>query len=342
MMDFCLNRREFIKRSGLLFLGLTSGVLLPNVSEAVRLDRKRYKVSRTNLLIGTVVSITVVDESKDKADDAIGAAFEEIKRLEGLFTRFDSKSPVGMLNNEGRLNGLPPELISMVRDSIKFNKLTHGAFDITVKPVLDLYEGAYKKGTLPKEEEISNAIMKIGTEYIQIEGTDIAFQKHGMAITLDGIAKGFIVDKASERISQLGVRNHLINAGGDIRVSGERKEGGPWKIAIQDPKKGKDYPDVISLSQGAIATSGNYEVFFDNERLFHHIVDPQSGKSPLELDSVSVVASSCKEADALSTALFVMGPSKAKGFEESYPCQYLLITRDGKVSSSKGWNKIKA
>jgi len=341
-MDFDVNRREFIKRSAALFLGLASGVMLPNVSEAVRFDKTRYKVSRTNLLIGTVVSITVVDESKEKADEAIGAAFEEIRRLEGLLSRFDSKSPVALLNHEGSLKALPPEVISMVSDSIRFNRITGGAFDITVKPVLDVYEDAFKKGSVPNEEEISDAMKRVGAEHINIAGSDVTFKRHGMSITLDGIAKGFIVDRAAERISHLGVRDFLINAGGDIRVSGERKEGGPWKIAIEDPKKTRNYPDVISLSQGAIATSGNYEVFYDNERLFHHIVDPYSGRSPLELDSASVVAKTCKEADALSTSLFVMGPSKAKGFEDTYPCQYLLITRDGRVFASKGWNALKA
>jgi thiamine biosynthesis lipoprotein len=341
MMGNEMTRRDFIKRSALLGLGLVGASVVPGVSEAVRFDSKAYKVTRTVLQIGTVVSITVVDPSRDLADDAISAAFEEVKRLEAILTRFDSASPVAALNGEGFIKEVPPELKRVLGDSIRYHEITMGAFDITVKPVLDLYEKSSRQGKVPGENEIERLMPVIGTRYISFDGDRVRFQKEGMGITLDGIAKGFIVDRAAEVLEGKRVKNYLINAGGDIRVSGERKEGGPWKIAIEDPQKRSQYPDVIQMRSGAIATSGNYEVYFDNEKVFHHIVDPSTGRSPLELASVSVVAKTCEEADALSTALFVMGASRAEGFVRDYPAEYLLVSRDGGLFSSRGWKSLK-
>lgn len=341
-MEDTLTRREFIKRSALLGLGLAGGVLLPSVSEAVRFEKGLYKVTRTQLLIGTVVSITVLDQSRDRADDSIGSAFQEIKRMEQILSRFKSDSAVGLLNQEGRLRDIPDELKVMIKDSTIFYGITKGAFDITVKPVLDLYESKFRENKQPTSEEIDRLMEKVGTEHMRITEDGIFFEKEGMGITLDGIAKGYIVDMAGKLLEKHGVQNYLINAGGDIRVKGERKEGGPWKIAIQDPQKKGQYPDVIHLKDAAIATSGNYEVFFDNEKIFHHIVDPKSGRSPLGLSSVSVVAKDTKTADALSTALYVMGHTTAIRFAEDYGCDCLLVTDEGKLLPSKGWKALRA
>lgn len=341
-MKESLTRREFIKKSGYLGLGIVGGMLLPAVSEAVRFDKERFKVSRTQLLIGTVVNITLVDESKERADIAAEKAFDEIKRLENILTRFKTESAVGQLNQEGLIRDVPPELKEMVQESLRFFLITKGAFDVTVKPVLDLYEAKFKQGLEPTEEEISRVLKRVGSEFIKVDGKGISFERQGMGITLDGIAKGYIVDKASQALEREGIKNYLINAGGDIKVKGERKEGGPWKIAIQDPQKSGHYPDIIRLMEGAIATSGNYEVYFDNEKLFHHIVNPSSGRSPVDLTSVSVVAKDTKEADALSTALYVMGPTESLGFASSYGCECLLITKDGRLIESKGWRALRA
>ena len=110
-----------------------------------------------------------------------------------------------------------------------------------------------------------------------------------------------------------GITNHLINAGGDIRVSGKGTKNRPWSIAVQDPEKSAEYPDIVSMNDGGIATSGNYEIFYDQEKLYHHIIDSRSGHSPLALANVTpVVAPTAMDADALATIMFVMGPRNGK------------------------------
>ncbi|MFC1823895.1 FAD:protein FMN transferase, partial [Thermodesulfobacteriota bacterium] len=179
----------------------------------------------------------------------------------------------------------------------------------------------------------------IGADKIDVKDGSIRFNKPGMGITLDGIAKGFIVDRASVLLSKHKIENFLINAGGDIRTRGTRTDRKPWKVAIQDPAlKGKNYPDVVRMTDGAIATSGNYEIYFDREKMFHHIVNPRSGLSPTLSTSVSVLAKTAMEADALSTSVFVMEPEHGTAFINSLNnCEALVITSDGNHLKSRGW-----
>jgi thiamine biosynthesis lipoprotein len=159
-----------------------------------------------------------------------------------------------------------------------------------------------------------------------------------MGITLDGIAKGYIVDRAAEILSRHGIGNHLINAGGDIRTSGAAAKGKPWTIAVQDPAKGREYPAVITMTSGAIATSGNYEVFYDNEKMFHHIIDSRTGYSPEQTTSVTVQAPTVMDADALSTSVFVMAPAGGIAFINGRPgCECFVVENSGATHRSTGW-----
>ena len=154
-----------------------------------------------------------------------------------------------------------------------------------------------------------------------------------MGITLDGIAKGYIVDKTAELIKNMGIKYALINAGGDIRVIGNKY----FKIAIRDSFKPSDYVEIINLKDAAIATSGNYERYFDKEKKFFHIINPKTGESPLKLSSVSVIAKTVTDADAISTAAFTFSPLLAKRFIESTNNSALIITRNGFQIRSKDW-----
>ena len=276
-----LSRRSFIKMSGLLGLGLASTGILPAAAEAVRFNRKTYKVSRTEMTMGTFVTMTLIHASRDRAEEAMGRAFEEIERLTRCMNRFDETTAVGELNSRGRLSEVPPEVSEVVAQALRFYGLSGGAFDISVKPVVDLFRkksaGTHKE--FPTKVELARALELVGSDKIELKGRTIRLKKPGMGITLDGIAKGYIVDRASQVLSDHKIENHLINAGGDIRAMGTRHKK-PWTVAIEDPCKRKEYPDVIHMSGGAIATSGSYEVYFDREKMLHHIIDPRTGLSP--------------------------------------------------------------
>jgi thiamine biosynthesis lipoprotein len=328
-----------MKTAGLLGLGAASATLLPaGRAEALLFGNKEYKVSKTRIAMGTYVSMTAIHPSQGQAEQAFGLAFAEIDRLTKLLSRYDADSPVSELNTTGTLQHAPQEVLELVGRSLYFHKQTSGAFDITVKPLIDLYKESFSAGNRPSEEQIHQALGQVGSEHLQFNSGNIALAKPGMGITLDGIAKGYIVDRASEVLAAHGITNHLINAGGDIRTSGSAAKGKPWTIAVQDPAKKKAYPDVITMMNGAIATSGNYEVFYDNEKMFHHIIDSRSGHSPALATSVTVQAATVMDADALATSVFVMAPTAGVQFINSQPgCECFVLEPNGASHHSRGW-----
>lgn len=335
-----MNRRNFLKISGMLGMGLGAAAVLPLTAEAVKFNPELHKVTKTRLAMGTFVSMTLLHGSKDQAQQAMGEAFEEIDRLTREMSRFDSATAIAHLNSQGTVKDVSPEVLAVITRALDYHKISNGAFDISVQPVVDLFKNSFAtgKGGPPSRARLEDALKLVNAADISVSGRDIHFRKDGMGITLDGIAKGYIVDRASEILASHNISNHLINAGGDIRTMGHKKNGKPWTIAIQDPQKKKAYPDIIQMTSGAIATSGNYEVYFDREKMFHHIIDPVTGFSPDTDSSVSVLARTTTEADALSTSVFVMSPEKGIRFINSLPqTECLIVDRNAKKMASAGW-----
>ncbi len=335
------SRRDFLKMSGLLGLSAAAATALP-VSEAVAFGRGLNKVTRSIKVMGTFAVITVVDPSKSRADDAIGKAFDEMRRLTKIMDRFDSASAVSTLNRDGRLGGAPPELCEVVGASGRYHKLSGGAFDITVAPLVDLYRNVfYQTGRPPDSDMLSRAMALVDGGGVAVSGRSVSLPRPGMAVTLDGIAKGYIIDAAARVLKACGVAHALVNSGGDIRAAGGREPGSAWTIAVRDPDS-TSFADTIHLTDGAVATSGDYEVYFDRERLYNHIINPTTGASPVISDSVSVAAPTVTRADALATTVFVMGPDRGRALIESLPdARCFILTRAGERVASKGWAELR-
>jgi FAD:protein FMN transferase len=334
-----MDRRVFLKTSGLLGLGLATATMLPLRAEALSFDKRMVKVSQTKLAMGTFVSMTLLHPSKDQAEEAMALAFNEVQRLEQLLSRYDKTTPVYQLNREGFLKDAPPEVGEVMRHSLRFHEITHGYFDVTVKPAVDLFkEKVFEQKSKPTEHQLKEVLSLIDARNVCYQDKTIRFKKEGMGVTFDGIAKGYIVDRAAEVLSDRGIEDFLINAGGDIRTKGSKQGKQPWVVAIEDPGKRHQYPDVIQMRDGAIATSGNYEVYFDKEKMFHHIVNPMTGVSPCSSVSVSISANTTMEADALATSVFVMNPREGTEFVNSLPhCSSLVIAKDGSLLKSSRW-----
>lgn len=321
-------------------LGLTSVDSAPLSSESVKVGWRRYKTTTARPSMGTLLTITTLCPSRKRAEEAVGRTFEEIDRLVSILSRHDPSTALAHLNVEGSLDGIPPELQEVVTRALHYNTLSAGTFDISVKPLVDLFETGMKGENVvePTQEEIRAVLELTGSENIELTERSISFRREGMGITLDGIAKGYIVDRAAEVLREYGIKSFLINAGGDIRTAGRREDGKQWAVAVQDPSKSGIYPDIIHLADGAVATSGSYEIYFDPEMRFHHIVDRSTGQSPDLKMSVSVTAPSTMAADALATALFVMDSSRGTQLIDSLEgYESMIIDRDGGMLKTKGW-----
>ncbi len=333
-----IDRRTFLKYSGILGVGFAFGGLMP-VSESVAFNRKLYKVTRARLSMGTFAAITAMHPSRTEADEVIGKAFDEMDRVTRLLDRYQSASAIGTLNRDGHLSNIPPEVAEVVARSLYFHRASGGAFDMTVKPLVDLYKEHFAAhGTPPSEAKVAKVLDLVDASGVRFDGHSIRFSKEGMGITVDGIAKGYIIDCGARVIERHGIKHALINAGGDIRAIGGKGSSAPWKVAIQNPDKKGPYVGTLTMVNGAIATSGNYEIYFDKEKLYHHIVNPKTGRSPLQSTSVTVMASNVMDADAISTAVFVMEPVAGKQFIERMPkTECLILTSDNKKSMSSRW-----
>ena len=333
-----VDRRTFLKYSGMLGVGLAFSGVMP-VSECVAFDRKLYKVTRTRLAMGTFAAVTVMHPSQDEADDIIAKAFHEMDRVSRLLNRYDSGSAIGVLNRDGRLSDTPGEVLDVLVRALKFHESTGGAFDVTVKPLVDLYKKHFADhGKAPSDAEVAKTLKYVNSRALYVDGRQVRFGKEGMGITLDGIAKGYVIDCGADVLRRHGIKHGLINAGGDIRAIGGKDTTTPWRVAVQSPEKDGSYADIITMVNGAIATSGNYEVYFDKEKLYHHIVSPESGQSPLESNSVTVLSANVVDADALSTSVFVLEPTVGKQFIENTPnTECLILTASDQRVASRGW-----
>jgi thiamine biosynthesis lipoprotein len=284
--------------------------------------------------MSTRVSVTLLAPSAEAAHEAIGRAFEEMDRVVPLLNRHCGDSAVSTLNDVGRLPDAPPELFDVLTESRRLYGLSHGAFDITVKPLVDLLR---TQGGRPRREVLELVDMSA----LHVTDSSVSFDKSGMGLTLDGIAKGYVVDRMAEALVQMGMKRWLIDAGGDIRAAGRREDGLPWRVGVQDPQKVGPFPAITDLLGGAVATSGSYENYFTEDRTRHHIVDSGTGRSPVTLESATVTAPTAMMADALATTVFVLSPFEAAGLIERIPgCACLLLDSDGTQVASRTWNNV--
>jgi len=305
--------------------------------EIIPIDNAVSKAIATRPAMGTLVSVTLLTSARARAEEAIGRAFEEMDRLIAIFSHYDPASAASQLNSVGTLDRPPRELAQVVSRSLRFNRLSNGAFDISVAPVVELFKGR-SPGSLPSESEVREALELVGVQRVAASRKRLRFDRSGMRLTFDGIAKGYIVDAMARVLKRYRIKDYLIEAGGDIRASGTKERRLPWAVAVQDPGRSGSFPDTIHLANGAVATSGSYERYFDTDQKHHHIIDSQLGVSPQFSSSVSVIAPNAMAADALATTVFLMPPEVGLKFVEALRgCECLLIGRDGMQVKSRGW-----
>lgn len=276
------------------------------------MQRRVYTERR--FLLGTVIEVT------SPYKEAAAIAFEEIERIEKIFSIYKKDSVVSHLNKTGFLN-TNFEVARLIEEAKKFYELSEGKFDISIGPLTEIWKEALDKKELPREREIEIALKLVGCDYIHVdkETHSIKFKKKGMKVDLGGIAKGYAVDATVKELKRKGIDSAIVNAGGNLYCLGT-KFGQPWQVGLQHPRIKTQILNTLSLINKAVATSGDYEQYMeiDSKRYFH-IIDPQTGY-PVRNDvlSVSVIAKDAMTADALSTSIFVLGKDKGNELFKNY------------------------
>jgi thiamine biosynthesis lipoprotein len=239
------------------------------------------------------------------ADRLIGRATAEIDRLEDIFSLYRANSALSRLNRDGRLETPPLELLSILSLSGAVHRRTGGAFDPTIQPLWALYAHRYAAGAEPSDAEIEEARARTGWSGVRFDSSAITFAHTGMALTLNGIAQGYVADRIADLLHAEGLEDVLVDMG-EIRALGHNPDGAPWRIGLAD-ENGRAAPARSQgLSGGAIATSAPLGTVFDASGRVGHIIDPRTGRPGGRWRQVSVMSPTAARADALSTAFALM------------------------------------
>ncbi|MBK8128731.1 MAG: FAD:protein FMN transferase [bacterium] len=321
-----LNRRQFLQITAAATA--VSGVYL---LKKRRPGHPLAAFNETRALMGTVINLALIGVDEKAARCAIAATFGEMERLISLFDHRQPQSPLAVLNQTGQLASPSPELLEIITRAQQYSRLTDGAFDISVKPLVDAYQAG-----LPDA-----AAYRPLVDYRQIQAGDrqITLAQPGMSLTLDGIAKGRVVDGATAVLQAQGFDNILVEAGGDLMGLGARIDGAPWRVGISHPRLANaGVLRVLPVAMQAAATSGDYMHSFSQDFARHHIIDPRTGFSPTDLASVTVLAPSATDADALSTAVMVLGSDAGLALAARLlHVEALVVTKKMEVRQTAGF-----
>ncbi len=334
------------------FLILLSSYLLIFLSSCTPSQERLYKETRDSMY--TIVSITVSSSSPHKAKKAINEAFKELDKLENLLNYYCEKSEITAINKKAGIKPVrvSPETFDIISKAIFASENTKGAFDITMGPVIALWD--FYNAVLPDEASIKEKLKLTGYTNIILnkEESTVFLKKKGIEINLGGIIKGYAADRATEVLKKHGIKSGIVAIAGDIKTFGASPDGQPWRIGIQNPrfnppappleKGGKEgFSDeimaVVSLSDAAVSTSGDYVRFFikDGKR-YHHLLNPKTGYPAYESQSVTVIAEKAAYADAFATGIFILGPQKGLEVLKKLGFDGIIVDRDGKIFITEG------
>jgi FAD:protein FMN transferase len=269
----------------------------------------------TGTAMGAEATIRLVHDDRAAAEAAVEMARAEIDRLEDLFSLYRPDSELSRLNHAGVVVAPSQDMRRIMALARRFGDLSGGAFDVTVQPLWRLYADHFAEphadSAGPSRAAIRGALAMVDYRRIAVTAETIALAP-GMAVTLNGIAQGYVTDRVAELLHRHGWSHVLVNLG-ETRALDGRADGSPWTVALDGTQGDDGTPMVIPLADRAVATSGGYATRFEPSGRHHHLFDPRTGESGRHYRTVTVVADDASTADALSTALYVTAPERAVG-----------------------------
>lgn len=334
-----LGRKNYKKTAIILILIMAIGLAGCSKTPATK------PLSATNFLLGTVVEISIYDK---KDESIIEKAFARISEIENKMTINNAEASEIIALNEAsgkREVILSPDTFFVVEKGKEYSALSKGRFDITVGPVVKLWNIGTDYAAVPDKGELRKAIKLIDYKKLILnkEKLTAKLETEGMKVDLGAIAKGYTADEVGKILRESGVKHAIINLGGNVLTIGGNPNGHPWKIGIQDPFNPRgDFLGIVPIEDKTVVTSGIYERYFiENGKRYHHILDPRTGY-PVEnnLYSVSIITDKSIDADALSTTSLLLGLDEGMKLIESLDSvEAIFVTGDKKVYVSSGLKK---
>jgi len=292
--------------------------------------------------MGSQLKLAAWTTDEPRALDAFEHAFREFDRLEALLSVWKDGSDVVRMNQSAGISPVKVsrETLEVLAIARQASELTRGKFDITFGALSDIWRFDHDQdNVVPDRSLIETRLKRIDYRAVQIDATaGTAFiDRPGMRVHLGGIGKGYAIDRAIALLKDRGLKDFLIQAGGDLYAAGTN-DGAPWKLAIADPRGTHDPFATLQISDGTFSTSGDYERFFmkDGKR-YHHLLDPDFGEPAMWCRSVTIVTNRAVMADVLSTGVFIMGPAEGMKLIEQLPdVEGVIVTSDNEVLISTG------
>lgn len=303
-----------------------------------------FKESR--LAMYTITSITVTTNDERIAKEAINDVFEELKRLESLLNYYSKDSEISLINNNAGIRPVrvSKDTLEVIEKSLQASYISDGGFDITLGPVISLWD--FKSKIVPTHKKIKDALSYVDYKKIIIDkgNQTVYLSKKGMEINLGGIIKGFSADKAVQILKARGIKGGIVSIGGDIKTFGLRPDLSKWNVGIQNPRpsgKADELLGTVSLTDKCISTSGDYEKYFMlNSKRYHHIINPKTGMPSEDISSITIIADEGAYCDALATGLFVLGSSMAINKMKEIGIGGMIVTDNGEMLMTPWFESI--
>lgn len=308
-------------------------------------NKQSEPLSRSEILMGTTVSVKLYDSNDEKILDKV---FNKVEELESTLSINENGTLVDKINEEA---GVQPvkvdeDTFTVIKKGVEYSKLSNGLFDISIGPLVKLWNIGLEDAKVPTQEEIDERLPLIGYNDIELNDTDrtIYLKRKGMIIDLGGIAKGYTADVISDILTEEGVNSAIINLGGNVFTHGKKPNGDEWKIGIQDPysERGGIIGTLVT-SNKSIVTSGIYERYIEKDGVkYHHILSPKTGYPyDNEVAGITIVSDKSTDGDALSTSVFAMGVEEGMKFVNSIDgIDAIFITKDNKVYITDGIRNV--
>ena len=324
-------------RRQLLIAASAGGLaLLAGAARATRAPTWRWQGSA----LGAESTIMLAHPDHAAAGQALAACRAEIARLERIFSLYRADSALSQLNRQGWLDAPPLELVQLLAFSARVSAATGGAFDVTVQPLWNLYATHFAVSAAdpdgPGDAALAATLELVDWRAVELDSAWIGFRRPGMAVTLNGVAQGYITDRVADLLRSRGFENVLVELG-EIRALGRRPGSDHWRAGIADPNDQSAFLLELPLLDAALATSGGYGTCFDPAHRHHHLLDPATGRSAALHASVSITAARAMVADALSTALTILPAKAARPLLAIFgPATAYLFAPDGERTTMAG------
>lgn len=320
-----------------------AGIALTAVVGCTGVHPSAHPVSfqRTQLHMGTLVTVTAIASEIHSAQEAVQAGFGEIKRLDQLLSTWRADSELSRVNAEA---GRQPvqvsqETMDLVVRALNMAQLTAGGFNIMLGPAIEAWS-VTERQRIPDLEELHRlkSLVDWSAVLINREARTIYLPHKGMRIDVGGIGKGYAADRAVEVMKQAGAKGGIVALSGDIKAFGVPQERAGFPVGIRHPREEGTLIGIIDLRDEAISTAGDYERFFERDGVrYHHILDPTTLEPARKCQSVTVVAKEGTIADGLDTGIFVLGPEQGMALVEQLPeVEAIIIDDEGRMTVSSG------